>query len=268
MSHLSIDPSDPSREPGDATTNDHISSQRLAALADEQPTTDERGHLELCARCAQEVEAHQSLLAMAGSEREVMGLPLTRWDTLSRRLRSEGLVAPEPQSVTAEWAAPIGKRRPSGRALMRFAAAIMLVAGGALIGRASTGAPILPDGVLGTESEQVAGRNPFSANQIPTPFASVEEALQGKAAYATAYQNAVSFLAANDTGSRPTTTPAVMRARLSALDRVSRTMRDALNDAPYDPVINDFYLNSFGQREATLRQLNTVLPQGVRMNGF
>jgi hypothetical protein len=55
---------------------------------------------------------------------------------------------------------------------------------------------------------------------------------------------------------------------LSALDRVQRTMREALNSAPYDPVINDFYLSSFGQREATLRQLNTVLPEGVRLNSF
>jgi hypothetical protein len=59
-----------------------------------------------------------------------------------------------------------------------------------------------------------------------------------------------------------------MRTRLSALDRVSRTMREALSTAPYDPVINDFYLSSFGQREATLRQLNTVLPEGVRLNSF
>ncbi len=59
-----------------------------------------------------------------------------------------------------------------------------------------------------------------------------------------------------------------MRARLSALDRVSRITREALNDAPYDPVINDFYLNAFGQREVTLRQLNTVLPQDVRLRSF
>jgi hypothetical protein len=78
----------------------------------------------------------------------------------------------------------------------------------------------------------------------------------------------VSYLAANDSAAQPTETPAVMRARLAALDRVSRTMREALNDAPYDPVINDFYLNSFGQREATLRQLNTYLPSNVRLNSY
>jgi hypothetical protein len=59
-----------------------------------------------------------------------------------------------------------------------------------------------------------------------------------------------------------------MRARLAVMDQVSKTMKEALIDTPYDPVLNDFYLNSFGQREATLRQLNNVLPQNVRLNSF
>jgi hypothetical protein len=248
----------------------HLSIERLAALADEPPTADEISHMDACDACAQEVAAHRQLLAMAGSERDVMGIPLTRWDSLATRLRAEGLISDEPMSVTAEFAAPLGSRRPSGRAMMRFAAAILLVAGGVVAGRASTGASMLPEGAFGTGGpagggSEVAAR-PFGESQIPTTFASLEEAQRYKELYAAAYQNAVAFLAENDSVARGT--PAVMRARLSALDRVSRTMREALNDAPYDPVINDFYINSFGQREATLRQLNTVLPQGVRMNGF
>jgi hypothetical protein len=245
----------------------HLSIDRLAALADEQPTADERRHLDHCGECAQEVAAHRSLLAMAGAERDVMGIPLTRWDSLAGKLREEGLIASAPMSVTAEFAAPVGTRRPSGRAMMRFAAAILLVVGGAVMGRASTGASILPDGVLGTTPDRGATSvRPFSEDGIPTTFASVEEAQQYKELYEAAYRNAVSYLASRDSIARGT--PAAMRARLAALDDVSRTMSEALRDAPYDPVINDFYINSFGQREATLRQLNTVLPQGVRLNGF
>ena len=245
----------------------HLSIDRLAALADDAPTPDEQRHLDGCADCAQEVEAHRSLLAMAGSERDVMGIPLTRWDSLARRLREEHLIASDnPGSVTAEWAAPIGKRRLSTRALLRVAAALMLVASGALIGRASTGAALLPGGITGVEQD-VAAR-PFSPDELETTFASVEDAERYREAAVGAYQNAVAFLAAQDSLSQTAESPAAMRTRLSALDRVSRTMREALNDAPYDPVINSFYLNSFGQREATLRQLNAVLPQGSRMNGF
>jgi hypothetical protein len=245
----------------------HLSIERLAALADEQPTADERAHLAACPSCAQEVEAHRSLLAMAGSERDTLGIPLTRWDTLAQRLRTEGLMASEQTgSVTAEWAAPVGKRKLSTRAWMRFAAAVMLIAAGTLIGRASAGAALLPGGLTGNEPAQTA-RIP-NLDSSPTAFASIDEANRYKKLYADGYRSAVAFLAANDSTSQSVETPAVMRARLAALDRVSRTMREALNDAPFDPVINDFYLNSFGQREATLRQLNTVLPSNVRLNSY
>ena len=246
----------------------HLSIERLAALADEQPTAAELAHLSACPPCAQEVEAHRSLLAMAGSERDTLGIPLTRWDTLAQRLRSEGLIAAEqPGSVTAEWAAPVGARKLSGKAWMRFAAAIMLIAGGTIIGRASAGAPVLPGGLSGSEP---AGQTALIPNldAVPTAFASVTEANRAKQYFADGYQAAVSFLAANDSSAQAVETPATMRARLAALDRVSRTMGEALKTAPFDPVINDFYLNSFGQREATLRQLNTVLPSNVRLNSY
>jgi hypothetical protein len=246
----------------------HLSIERLAALADEQPTAAEQAHLSACPPCAQEVEAHRSLLAMAGSERDTLGIPLTRWDTLAQRLRTEGLMsADQPGSVTAEWAAPIGKRKLSSKAWMRFAAAVLLMVSGSMIGRASAGASLLPGGLTGDEPARTSALIP-NLDAVPTAFASVDDANRFKQYYASGYQAAVSFLAANDSTAQAVETPAVMRARLAALDRVSRTMREALNDAPFDPVLNDFYLNSFGQREATLRQLNTVLPSNVRLNSY
>jgi hypothetical protein len=223
----------------------HLSIERLAALADEQPTADELAHLSQCAACARERDAHRSLLAMAGSEREAMGLPLTRWDTLSERLRSEGLVAVRPVRRASNWG-------------LQAAAALLLVAGGVALGRATTSEPVIP-GTAVTAAK--------TDGDTLRSFASVEEALRWREIYSTGYQRTVAYLAANDSGSRGQT-PAVMRARLAVMDQVSKTLKDALLDAPSDPVINDFYLNSFGQREATLRQLNNVLPQNVRLNSF
>jgi len=238
----------------------HLSTERLAALADEQPTSDERHHLAGCALCARELEAHRLLLAMASSERDAMQLPLTRWESLSGRLQAEGLfrAGAQPRRGLARLVAG-GVRLP-----LQIAAALVLIASGVVMGRASTGEAILPGGLSGDEPARSAR---VSYDSLPTNFASLEDATRWRNAYADAYQRTVSFLAANDSG-RQVGTPAVIRTRLSALDRVSRIMREAVNDAPYDPVINDFYLNSFGQREATLRQLNTVLPQGVRLNSF
>jgi hypothetical protein len=258
MSHLSFEPSEPSRERGEArSADDHISSQRLAALADEHPTTDERAHVSTCADCARELDAHRSLLVIAGSERETLGLPLTRWEQLSVQLRAEGLIAP---GASDREVAP-SRSRPHW--MLRIAAALLLVAGGAMLGRFSAGATPLP----GDERSDVASRT-VRGDSFPTTFASVEDATRWKALYRDGYQRALSFLAQNDSVGQPNETPALMRTRLSTLDRLQRITREALNAAPNDPVINDFYLNAFGQREATLRELNTVLPQNVRMNSF
>jgi hypothetical protein len=240
----------------------HLSIERLAALADEQPTADEKLHLDECADCAREREAHRSLLVMAVSQRESLGMPLTRWDTLAGRLREEGL-------LVGSGSGGGGASFVANHAWLRMAAAVLLVAGGVALGRVSAGQAILPGITDGpTPAPQTATVGTPSQDAPPTTFASIDEATRFKNFYSQGYQNALAFLAQNDAGSRPVGTPAVMRARLAALDRVTKTMQEALSDAPSDPVINDFYLNSFGQREAALRQLNTVLPQNVRLNSF
>lgn len=238
----------------------HLSTERLAALADEPPTADEQSHLARCADCARELDAHRTVLAMALTERESMGLPLTRWDSLSKALRADGLIVGR-ASVSA--GGPQSQLLTT-RSWLRAAAGILLVAGGVALGRASTSEPVFP----GLSAPQTARASLSNLDSLPTAFASIEEAKLWKEYYFEGHQKALAFLAANDPARRSAETPAAMRTRLSALDRVSRTMREALNDAPYDPVINDFLLNSFGQREATLRQLNNALPQAVRLNSY
>lgn len=228
----------------------HLSTDRLAALADEPPTADETRHLTICVDCAREVAAHRSLVVLANVEREAMRLPLTRWDTLAPALKADGLLR---EPVAARRGVPFSPQR-----LLQVAAALLLVAGGALLGRVSAGAPIVPG-----ETTPVAG----IFDSVPTAFASVQEAERLRNLYRDGYQRAANYLSQHDSG-RVVGTPAVMRTRLSALDRVSRITREALNDAPFDPVLNDFLLNSYYQREATLRELNTVLPQNVRLNSF
>ena len=230
----------------------HLPVERLAALADEQPNVEESSHLAQCTECARELDAIRSLVTLAGAERGTPSVPLTRWNTLAATLRSEGLMAeslePRAESPLRTWF--------SSRTLLQIAAALLLVAGGVAAGRVSAGTSLLPGGLSGNQA---------NADSVPMTFASTAEAARWQEVYGNGYQAAVQYLTSHDSSRA---SAASMRTRLSALDRVSRTMREALNDAPADPVINDFYLSSFAQREATLRQLTASLPQGARLNSF
>jgi len=82
------------------------------------------------------------------------------------------------------------------------------------------------------------------------------------------YQRASAYLSASSTEIPLPQSPSAYRTRLAALDNVMSDMRDALKEAPQDPVINQYYLATVGAREATLRQLGTTLPAGAKLNRF
>src|SRR5689334_18004370 len=71
----------------------HLSSERLAELADGEPTIAEAEHLAACAICATERSAHRRLLTLANDERGRIAPPLTDWPTLSARLRDERIIS-------------------------------------------------------------------------------------------------------------------------------------------------------------------------------
>ena len=72
------------------------------------------------------------------------------------------------------------------------------------------------------------------------------------------YQASMAYIAVADTGAMLYATPAAIKTRLAALDQVTQIAGAALQDAPYDSVINTLYLNAQGQREASMRMLNTA----------
>ena len=60
--------------------------------------------------------------------------------------------------------------------------------------------------------------------------------------------------------------PELYRTRLAALDQMAGAAREAVYDAPHDPVINSYYINTLAAREVTLKQLNASL--GGQVNRF
>lgn len=233
-------------------------------------------------------------------------LPLTSWDALGPALRAEGLVksvrTTGTHAVPAAPAAPVRVSWISAN-WRRAAASIALLAGGAALGRASatptaaTPAPtqvavtpeptspapapidtvaptshatngISPDIPIAGEPQRNASAQFASVDpNAPLTFTSARQAMQILTRAQRDYQRAAAYLADHDT-STAVGTPRMLQARLAALDEVMPKVRQALYEAPQDPMLNQYYLTTYEARESTLRQLARALPVGVRLNGF
>jgi hypothetical protein len=219
----------------------HLSAERLAALVDEQPTAGELAHLTGCAACSRERSAYEALSHMARNP-VTLGQPLTSWSKLAPRLKRDGVI---------DTGHGFGRRAIVSRGWLQAAAAVLLLVGGVAAGRLSAGV---------SASQSAAGTvDPLALAAEPAPsFRTVAEAQAFAARSQNVYQASMAFIAAHDTTGIATSTPASIRTRLATIDRVSQIVGAALEDAPYDSVINTMYLNAQGQREASMRQLNSA----------
>jgi len=228
----------------------HLSSERLAALVDESPTPPELAHLTGCADCSQERAMFRNLASLASSESNRIGAPLTSWESIAPVLVADGVI---------DTGRGLKLRaRTLHRPWLQAAAAVLLIAGGMMAGRATTGASVLPiaEGNHTTTGLDTTGR-----------FKSVADAAQIQAQSQALYETATAYLAQHDTAAH-VDSPSSIRTRLAAIEQTQDVMGAALKKAPYDPVINGYYLNTLGQREATLRQLNAVMPASMRMTSY
>lgn len=245
----------------------HLPIERLAELVDGGATPPEREHLLACVSCTRELEAYRRLVVMAGDERRRIAPPLTDWDSLGSRLRSERLIT--------SGEAPKGSRSHQVIELFRRAAAvIVLVGGGAVLGRMSTGLEVVdavalrPNSGVQAESASTPGAAPATLASDPGEgFATSQDALAALDLAQRQYEQAATWLASHDTSSSELA-PEQYRTRLAALDRTAETMQQAMRDAPSDPYINQYYMATLSAREQTLRRLGTTLPVGNKLGSF
>ena len=223
----------------------HLDPERLAALADDQPTHDEAAHLAACPACAREQAAYEELVARAARERQTLSRPLTEWRSIAARLTQ-----PAPRGAVA----PL-RSRGLPRAWMQLAAGVMIAAGGLAVGRASAAHTI---------SNTSA---PETADSTRAP-ASVDDAMALMRRAESDYRLAAAFVVAHDTSLRGASGIDRYRQRLAALDRVSDAALAAANQAPADPVINQYLISARTAREVTLQQLNGSLPAGMSLASY
>ena len=250
----------------------HLSPERLAALADDEPTGAEATHLASCARCAGERSAYRRLLVLARHEGATGGDSLTSWNVLAAELRTEGLIGEpaSPMSLSTPVRGTAAVRRPRRFAATgwRNAAAAVLIAGASFaIGRYSSGEQDLPgaDARMATRDAQPAsGGNGMAL----VSYSSTTDAVTAFLRAQREMQDAAAFLAEQEQAGAAGFDADMYRARLAALDGMVTVSRAALYEAPADPVINQYYLATLGAREATMRQIGRALPAGTQVTPY
>lgn len=202
---------------------------------------------------------------MVALERSRGAPPLTDWDSIASQLRAEGIIRER----------SFGSRFNS-RTWMQAAAAVVLVAGGFAVGRYVPRSDTIasPTSVASTAATQNQStgvapvQNVSTTSPAGSDFKSVDEAWETLNRAGEEYQRASAFLSASNNAVALPNNTSTYRTRLAALDNVMSEMGRALHEAPHDPVINQYYMATVGAREATLRQLGTTLPAGMKLNRF
>ena len=233
----------------------HLSAERIAALADEPATLAERSHLAACALCTGELGVAQRLVRLAIADVPTFEPPISSWDRLAPALRAEGLInaaATPPRADTT--VRDIRTARSSRwRQIAQAAAAVAFMVGGVAVGRASVR-------VEPASPSTAVALTPVGA--APVDFSSTAEAMLVLQRASDEYTRAVSYLASNDSTvtMRGRDAALLYQARLDVLDQAVAATRAALYRAPQDPVLNQYYLTTLGARDLTLQQMGQVVP--------
>ena len=96
----------------------HLAIERLAELADGEPTAAEKEHLTECAMCAAEREAYRRVVSIAADERRRIAPPISTWGLLSEELREQGLITTREQATArtkVSGVAALSVRSPGAR---------------------------------------------------------------------------------------------------------------------------------------------------------
>src|SRR5688572_14271164 len=168
----------------------HLSTDRLAAIADDNLTADEATHIAGCWDCRAEVAAYRRLARLSAMAPVPME-PLSAWSRLAPQLRAEGIIVDRERMAGGTVAEERGGMQvlPARRGFvppwaMRAAAGLALLLGGAAAGRVSAGLPVF--GARASALPAVTAAATFRTN---------DEALQALSAAQQQYQTAAAFLA-------------------------------------------------------------------------
>jgi len=206
--------------------------------------------------------SEEQLDQIIAEERSREQPPLNEWRTIAARAREEGLIR---ETQASRW-------WTSSQPWLQSAAAVLLLIGGIAIGRATIALPSAvqttasnPTSAVTTNAPATASsRGPSVSASGDASFASVDDASAALDRAVKDYQRASEFLAVRNSSPGTRDSLAMYSARAAALDKIENATVVALQTAPHDPVINQYYLATMGARVATQQQL----AQPVGLRGF
>ncbi|HJP58716.1 MAG TPA: hypothetical protein VJ865_01905 [Gemmatimonadaceae bacterium] len=196
--------------------------------------------------------SEEQLDQLIAAERAREQEPLNSWRTIAARAREEGLI-----QDSHEW------RGSSGQPWLQAAAAVLLLVGGIAIGRSTIGLPVAAPNQISVTAAKPSVTPASNTNTASTPagnasFASVDDASAALDRAVREYQLASQYIAANNLAERSRDSAAIYRARAQAFDQIVNATESALQTAPHDPVINQYYLATMGARAATRQVVSTA----------
>jgi hypothetical protein len=213
----------------------HLTNDEIARLADEIPTLGEAQHLQDCEMCS------EALHEMREQTVQLSALPdLDPPDRLWGRIEAE---LHDDELVTRRTA-----RTATTGAILRLAASLAIFVMGA-----ATGGLYVARSAAAQPAARASGELPTANGELPPTNDVIEATVrlnEAESAYLRAL-TAYSQLTGSGEGIDPIN-------RLAALEGIVLTTRAALQEAPADPVINNYHLTALGQRDALLKQMEVA----------
>jgi hypothetical protein len=249
---------------------DHLETPRLSALLDD-PGSDPAAaeHLDECAACRAEFE-HMRRTRMALSAMDDLPPPAGQWERIEPELEARGLVATGAPEEGADGGAVVGDggsgrgsgdsggngRRDlgigslftSGAAWLRAAAAVLIFAGGMLLGNQMTG-PLTE----GADADRSAISHRLPGDQ-PGQLAAAGPAGEDLD-YEQWLRQLEALRASGPSPEEALDDPEAAAEHLARLDALIRGARDYVQEMPADTRLNDFLFEVVEDRRA----LNDVL---------
>jgi hypothetical protein len=214
-----------------------------------------------------------ALDALIARERTRVVAPLTEWRALSAQLRDEGLIRTSAESrteTTFASSSPSYTAPPKARSgVVRWGARMLIGAAllgtGVVVGRSiSVGQELVPI-ITAAIDDNGDSLNIKISN---TGFTSTTQAKRVLARSQTEWRRAAAYLAEHDSAFALALSPEASHDRLVGLDRMVSGAQSALEAAPDDPVLNQYYLSAYGARQRAVQSLRQSAPEGAQLTGF